>query len=131
MFKNIMVPTTGSDESKRSCNLAMNLAEKLGSEITAIYVIDETLENPLNILEAEGKAIIKEVQDEGEKRGIKVNEHLIYGKPIDDMETILRKAGGDLVIITANDKSNIEKLFFGSVTETILKDSKVPVLLLK
>lgn len=128
MFKNIMIPATSSKASKNASKIAIDLAEKLNSEITAIHVIDSESTDSLINLEDKGLAIIEEIEEEGKKRGIKVNEHLIYGKPVDDMETILIKAGGDLVVISQND--NLENIF-GEVTKTVLKNSPVPVLLIK
>jgi nucleotide-binding universal stress UspA family protein len=60
-----------------------------------------------------------------------VEEVLIVGSPIHDMEKIVKKTNSDLVVIGTHGKTGLEKLIMGSVAESALKTVKVPVLLVK
>ncbi|NYB52421.1 MAG: universal stress protein [Methanobacteriaceae archaeon] len=131
MFNNIMVPTDGSVHAKKAEDMALSLAKELGSEVVAVHIIDEKLIYPYEVLEDEGKAILHNVHEKGEKMGVKVHEILIVGSPTHDMAKITQKAGADLVVISSHGKSGLEKLLLGSVAQNALKKVDVPVLLVK
>ena len=131
MFNTIMVPTDGSEHSKRAEDTALSLAKKLGSTVVALHIIDDKLIYPYEVLQDEGKAILHEVQKKGQEMGVEVHEILLVGSPTNDMAKITQKAGADLVIIGTHGKTGLEKLIMGSVAENALKKVEVPVLLVK
>ncbi|MBI5459128.1 universal stress protein [Methanobacterium sp.] len=131
MFNTIMVPTDGSDYSKKAEDTALFLAKKLGSNVVAVHIIDEKLIYPYEVLEEEGKAILQEVQKKGKEMDVEVLEILIVGNPTHDMAKITEKTGADLVVISTHGKTGLEKLIMGSVAENALKKVPVPVLLVK
>jgi len=131
MFNTIMVPTDGSEYSKKAEDTALSLAKKLGSNVVAVHIIDEKLIYPYEVLEEEGKAILQEVQKKGKEMDVEVHEILIVGNPTHDMAKITEKSGADLVVISTHGKTGLEKLIMGSVAENALKKVPVPVLLVK
>ena len=131
MFNTIMVPTDGSEYSKKAEDTALDLAKKLGSTVVAVHIIDDKLIYPYEVLEEEGKAILKEVQEKGREMKVDVHEILIVGSPTHDMAKITEKAGADLVVLSTHGKTGLERLIMGSVAENALKKISVPVLLVK
>lgn len=131
MFDKIMVPTDGSEYAAKAEDLAIELAKRLGAVIVAVHVIDEKLIYPFDVLEEEGKEILKKVQDKGRAAGVRVDEVLLFGSPAHDMKKIAAKTGADLVVIASHGRTGLEKLLMGSVAETTLKTVEVPVLLVK
>lgn len=131
MFNTIMVPTDGSDYSKKAEDTALTLAKKLGSVVVAVHIIDDKLIYPYEVLEEEGTAILHEVQRKGKEMGVDVHEILIVGSPTNDMAKITKKAGADLVVLSTHGKTGLERLIMGSVAESAIKKVSVPVLLVK
>jgi nucleotide-binding universal stress UspA family protein len=82
MFDTIMIPTDGSDYSKKAEDMALSLAKKLGSKVVAVHIIDDKLIYPYEVLEEEGKAILKKVQEKGQENGVEVHEILIGEAPL-------------------------------------------------
>ena len=76
------------------------------------------------------KAINGERYRKGKKRGVQVDEILIYGNPIHDMKKIAERSKADLIIM-GHGKSGFEKFLMGSVAESTLKNVKIPVLIVK
>ncbi|MBC7101015.1 MAG: universal stress protein [Methanobacteriales archaeon] len=130
MFKRIMVPTDGSEQAQKAEDIAIELAEKLGARVVAVHIMDEKLIYPFEVLEEEGKSILAKVQEKGKKRGVQVDEILIYGNPIHDMKKIAERSKADLIIM-GHGKSGFEKFLMGSVAESTLKNVKIPVLIVK
>jgi nucleotide-binding universal stress UspA family protein len=131
LFERIMFPTDGSEFAARSEDLVMEIAKKFGSTVVAVYIIDDKLIYPFEVLEDEGKSILSKVSDRGQNEDVKVEEVLIVGSPTHDMAKIVKKTNSDIVIIGTHGKTGLEKLILGSVAESALKTVKVPVLLVK
>ncbi|MGC9516383.1 MAG: universal stress protein [Methanomicrobiales archaeon] len=131
MFENILVPTDGSKYAAKAEDVAIEIASKVDANIVAVYVIDEKLIYPYSVLEEEGKNILKNVQSKGEKKGVNVDEILIVGDPVHDMDKIARKSNADIIVIGTHGKSGLEKLLMGSVAENTVKSTNIPVLLVK
>lgn len=129
MFKNIMVPTDGSEYAAKAEDVAVELAKQLNAKIVGIYVIDEKLIYPYEVLEDEGNEILQSLQKKAEDAGVEFKEELITGDPLRDMKTIARKANADLVVISPHGKNKIEKLIIGSVADRVIKTSDVPVMI--
>ncbi len=131
MFKSIMVPTDGSEFAGKAEDVAIEMAKKFDSNIVAVHIIDDKLIYPFEVLEEEGKTILKNVREKGEKNDVKVDEVLIVGNPTRDMKKIAEKVGAEIIVIGTHGKTGLEKLIMGSVAESTLKTVKVPVLLLR
>jgi len=131
MFNTIMVPTDGSEYSKKAEDTALALAKKLGSVVVAVHIIDDKLIYPYEVLEEEGKGILREVQKKGKEMNVDVHEILIVGSPTNDMAKIAQKADADLVVLSTHGKTGLERLIMGSVAESAIKKISVPVMLVK
>ena len=131
MFERIMIPTDGSKFAARSEDVTMEIAKKFNSTVVAVHIIDEKLIYPFEVLEDEGKSILKKVRERAEKEDLAIEEVLIVGSPIHDMAKIVKKTKSDLVIIGTHGKTGLEKLILGSVVENAIKTVQVPLLLVK
>ena len=131
MFKTILVPTDGSKFADKAEDMAISIAKNFQGKLVAVYVIDEKLIYPFEVLEEEGKNILAEAAQKGTAQGIEVETVLIVGNPVHDMVKIVEKTGADLVVIGTHGKTGLEKLLMGSVAENTLKMVDVPVLLVK
>lgn len=131
MFKTILVPTDGSEYAGRAEDVAVSMASKYDARIVGVYVIDEKLIYPYDVLEEEGKSILKNLNEKAGKEGVAVDEILVFGDPRKDLITITKRMNADLVVIGTHGKKGLEKLLLGSVAESILKSVESPVLLVK
>ena len=131
MFERIMIPTDGSKFAARSEDIAMEIAKKFNSTVVAVHIIDEKLIYPFEVLEDEGKSILKKVRERAEKENLAIEDVLIVGNPVHDMAKIVKKTRSDLVVIGTHGKTGLEKLILGSVAENALKTVRVPLLLVK
>ena len=131
MFETILVPTDGSEFAQRAENVAISIASKYNARIIGAYVIDEKLIYPYEVLEEEGKGILKNLSSKAKKEGIIVDEILVVGNPAKDLVTIIRRMKPELVVIGTHSKKGLEKLLLGSVAENVLKSVDPLVLLVK
>jgi len=126
-----MFPTDGSEFAARSEDVAIEISKKFNSTLVAVHIIDDKLIYPFEVLEDEGKSILKKVRERAEKDELTVEEVLIVGSPTHDMAKIVKKTKSNLVVIGTHGKTGFERLILGSVAESALKTVKVPILLVK
>ncbi len=131
MFKTILVPTDGSEYAGRAEDVAISLASKYDARIVGVYVIDEKLIYPYDVLEDEGKSILKNLSAKAKKEGVIVDEILVFGDPGKDLITITKRMNADIIVIGTHGKKGLERILLGSVAESILKSVDVPVMLVK
>lgn len=136
MYKEILVPTDGSDAASRALDHALDLASQYDARIHALYVIDSsayaTLEAGtdvvVNALEEEGQATIETVVDRTEGKGVEVATEVITGTV---HKTIIKYAEGhdiDLIVMGTHGRRGLDRYLLGSVTEKVVRASTVPVL---
>jgi len=131
MFENIMVPSDGSKHSDKALDIAIEIAKKFNSKITAVYILDESTNLFYDSLENEGNEILKKISKKGKKEGVMIIEHLITGDPLRDMEIIAKKTQVDSIVINSKGKDNSQNIMIGSITDRIIKTFEIPIVLVK
>lgn len=141
MFDVIMVPIDGSDYSFEAADVAIEIAQKFSSKIAAVHVLEEFSFNSYDSEEESGDAILAKVTKKANEVGVEVVEHLLTADPLRDMKFIVNQTRADLVVIHAHgannnrfvsfDENEVSDTQIGSVSERLLRNSDVPVLLVK
>ena len=143
MFKNILVPTDGSELSARAAKLAITLAKTTGSEITAFHVAppytfrvyEEYIpsnfvttaqyeENVRKVAERHLGAIKKLADDAG------VSFDAQYTKsdfPAHAIVEAAEKYGCDSIVMGSHGRGAVGSILLGSETVKVLASSKLPV----
>lgn len=144
MFKNILIPTDGSESSQRAIKKGAQLAAALGAEVTlmtalvpasallagAVYHADD---NPLDSA-AEASAQFWLDQGKGIAQEVGVTPKLVAMRERSVYESILgaaKQAGADLIIMGSHGAGALERLLIGSQTQRVLAHTELPVLVLR
>ncbi|WP_407416553.1 universal stress protein [Methanobrevibacter sp.] len=141
MFDVICVPVDGSDYGYKAADVAIEIARKFSSKIAAVHVLEEFSLSSYDSEEDSGNVILAKITDNAAKYDVEVVEHLLTADALRDMKFIINQTGADLVVISALgsdnerfvsfEENNISDHQIGSVTERLLRNSDVPVLLVK
>ena len=141
MFKNILVPIDGSDNSYRALDAALLLSEKLGSNITVIHVMEEVpithigSEKMLNeLLEAykkENQDILLKSTEIANQKGLTIKTFLLQGNPASAILDYNKKEKFDLIIMGSRGLGKFKELILGSVSSKIVHHSTCAVLLIR
>ena len=136
-----MVPIDGSDYSFEAADFAIEIAQKFSSKIAAVHVLEEFSLNSYDSEEDSGDALLAKVTKKANDVGVDVVEHLLTADPLRDMKFIVDQTHADLVVIHAHgannnrfvsfDENEVSDTQIGSVSERLLRNSDVPVLLVK
>ena len=139
VFKNILVPTDGSEYTKAAVRKAMELAKLAGGQVTALYVLDQTIltnmpmdtavMNVYNTLEKEGKEAVDFVKELGEQEGVETTVSIKEGTPV---KVILEESSKyDIIVMGTLGRTGMSKLLMGSVAERVVRASQCPVLVVR
>jgi nucleotide-binding universal stress UspA family protein len=136
-FKNILVAVDDGGHAMRVAETAFKLAHSLAGRIGIIYVVDRTREvvsADLGITaEQSGIALLAEAERTIDQliRDYPNPERVVRftpeGSPEKEILHIATEWGADLIIIGSNERSGLEKLLSGSVTNYVIRHSAIPV----
>lgn len=145
-YKNIIVPTDGSVNSKRALEHAIVLASSLGASITLVYVanIVSVISNFDQIpnasgyvteqvaldMEKEGKGVLDDFAKEVPE-GIDVKTVFEVGSPGPAVLSVAKKYKADLIVMGSRGLGPLKGLFMGSVSSYVVTHSGCPVLIVK
>lgn len=136
MYERILVATDGSDNAQRATRQALDLAQKYGAELHAVYVIetrtgyDNAIVDPDIVrqnLRAEGEEALTAIEREGEP-DISVVTSIREGVPHEELLTYIEDQSIDLAVMGAKGRSAFKTILLGSTTEALLRVDQVPVL---
>ncbi len=138
-FNRIIVPVDGSEASKKAAKKAYSLADKAGLNVTLMHVVQipssaiPTWSQPkpewTEVVKKEGKKILDELKEAGEKKNVKVETKLIEGIP--DDEIIKEGKEEDLIIMGSKGHSAVGRILIGSTSEKVLHHSDSTVMIVR
>ncbi len=151
MYKKILLPTDGSENSKRANEHVLWIADKSGADIVIIYVVEPhfpslattlplaTLPTPDDAyykeIRREGKEIIEEfkrsLEDEqckGKCQNVNLKTIIKEGRPHIQILNSVSEENIDLIVMGASGRHGFDKFVLGSVTERVVREAIKPVL---
>lgn len=140
-YRNIVIATDGSDNSFKAISYGIEIAKLSGATVHALYVVDITSfssipmdagwEAMYDSLREEGEKAISEVKERGEASGVEVREVLLEGHPSNEIINFAENNNADLIVVGTLGKSGLDRFLMGSVAEKVVRNSKVPVLVVR
>lgn len=133
MYSRILVPTDGSKGSEVALEHAESLAEKYGAEVHLLYVADVRTQNTGNLipnlmgeLEQTGQEAVEEMK---EKLGdLNIKTEVRRGIPHREINDYAGEEDIDLIVMGTHGRTGLDRVLLGSVTEKIVRTSKIPVM---
>lgn len=128
----------GSKGSFRALDQAINLARQFGAQITGLYILRVAYDNPDLIYVPETQNQLKKVEkflEKAEKQVIKnkiaFKKERLFGQESKKIIDFSQKEKFDLIVIGSRGLSPIKRMILGSVANSIVNKSKIPVLVVK
>jgi nucleotide-binding universal stress UspA family protein len=145
MYSRILVPIDGSATSTRGFDEALSLAERLGSAVHLIHVVVARLliaemsavappQQLLQDWQASGDRLVAEAVERGRARGVAIDGVVRCDPGLRVCDLIVeeaRSAGAELIVMGTHGRRGLRRLALGSDAELVLRESAVPVLLVR
>ncbi len=149
MFSKILYPTDFSEVAGKALAYIKKLREAGCGEVMILHVIDEReiqgivawssisgnwpvdLDSELKKREQHHLAELKKIARELEEGGCQVKAIVREGHPAQEILKLAEEEKADAIIIGSHGKSNLKEMLLGSVSESVIRKSPIPVLVIK
>lgn len=145
MYDHILVPTDGSKVAQAAVDQAVDIAEKYGAAVHALYIADtdaiayglgtEQVDrirqgqfSGMEDLREEAEAATGYVVEQASQRGLTTHERHAGGRPHRMIADYAEDNDIDLIVMGSHGRSGVRRALLGSVTERTLRSTHVPVL---
>jgi nucleotide-binding universal stress UspA family protein len=141
MYKHILIPTDGSDLSKKAIRQGVAFAKSLRAKVTAVSVTptfhaiaDEpmmftTMQEYGKESAARAKKTLGVAKSAAKAAGVRFDAvHVVSDQPYAAIIGVARRKGCDLIFMASHGRKGIAALVLGSETNKVLTHSKIPVL---
>jgi len=143
MYKKILIPTDGSARSNLAVEEGIQLAEKLGAEVTVLHVVEiplhmtpyfgpvGSLESIAEELEKNGEQVLQRVKETYADTGVSIETKLIRGNPGYEICNEAREGRYDLIVMANRGLGEIKGYLMGSVSSRVARHAGCSVLIVK
>lgn len=143
-YQNILVPIDGSETSLNVVKHVVELAQAFNSKVTVVQVMaldpyiaaEYRLNSSNNPLVERGRNLIQDNLNVAKARffdeGLNVETKLIEGESIPrTIAEAVEEFHFDLVVISSHGRSGFKKFIVGSVTQSLMTQVQIPILVVK
>lgn len=142
MYKNILIPTDGSELAGKAVQHGLSLAKTIGAKVTAVTVlkpyqaltlamgvaIDTSAAYQTRVQKAAAKTV-EAVADQAKALGVACETVQVeHENPYQGIIDAAQSKGCDLIVMASHGRSGVAALVLGSETLKVLTHSTLPVL---
>lgn len=145
MYQKILVPIDGSDTSTRGLAEAVKLARDQGATIRLIHVVNELMVvasyegtiysgELIQALRESGRKILDNARQQVATAGVQVETELLEAHGGQAGNAIVKDAEqcrADIIVLGTHGRRGLSRLVMGSDAEQVVRQARVPVLLVR
>ena len=145
MYRHILIPTDGSELSRRAVQHGVSLAKSVGAKVTAltvegsfnvydvpaskVYEMSGSFAEHVERTKAHAEKILNSVAEEARSAGVTCETVQVeQDHPYEAIIDTAQRRGCDLIVMASHGRSGIAAIVLGSVTTKVLTHTKIPVL---
>lgn len=144
MYRVIMVPTDGSGFDREAIRVALKIADRTTARVRLVRILAtgtffgvaaEGAPLPLDVSRTERDTALRELYSlAAECRAASKADIIVdlHGGPVSDvLQGYARRHAVDLIVMSTHGRSGISRLSLGSVTDSLIRHTTIPVLVVK
>ncbi|WP_049926084.1 universal stress protein [Halopiger goleimassiliensis] len=129
MYQDVLIPTDGSDGTRRSITHGVTIADRFDATIHALSIVPE---GPLGTLESEtatpaAERAVERVEAEATREGIETVTAVEHGVPHEEILSYAEDNDVDMIVMGTQGRTGLDRVLVGSVTERIVRMAEIPV----
>lgn len=146
MYKRILVPVDGSATAERGIAEAIRMAKLMDGVLCFYHAVDDQsvsiglqssvafVDNWQQSLKESGERILRDAKEKASAAGVRCETTLSedFSDPVAKRVTDeARRCRADLIVMGTHGRRGLKRMLLGSSAEAVLRDSPVPVLLVR
>jgi nucleotide-binding universal stress UspA family protein len=142
MYHRILLPTDGSDASRRAVQAGVGLARSVGAEVVGLHVtppfhvvtansrmLEDTPDQYAADCSQRARRMLADVEGAAHEAGVTFRlEHASSDDPYEAIVDTARRLHCDLIVMASHGRRGVKGLLLGSETQKVLVHSNIPVL---
>ena len=142
MIERVIVPLDGSPLAESIIPFLLQIAGPLDVEVVLLRVLQPI---PPEVIEGSRYVVVEDIEKRSAEArqylapiaaqlagaGVRATVDVRRGEPVTEILAAAREAGADLIAMTTHGRSGLGRLLFGSVAEAVLRQTDVPVFLMR
>lgn len=139
MYRHILIPTDGSELAAHGVAQGVALAKSLGARVSVIFVVEAFSELTGRLLEAveryaelrreQATSVLDSAANAAKEAGVSCQTIQVENaQPDRVIVATAEDKGCDLIVMSSHGRSGLSRLLIGSVTNKVLTQAKIPVL---
>ncbi|MEZ4810346.1 MAG: universal stress protein [Allomuricauda sp.] len=140
-MKSIIVPVDFSEQSENALKVAASLAKEHDAELLVLHMLElspaimsesgyVSQEQVVHLIKV-GEKRFADFLDKPYLKGVKITPVIKHYKVFSEVNEIAEKHKADLVVMGSHGTDGLQEIFIGSNTERVVRNSDVPVLVIK
>lgn len=140
MFRTVLFPTDGSEQTEAALETALDVAETYGATLHALYVVNtagivtadpDSRRRIVETFEERADDTVESVSDAADEAGVECVTAVRRGAPADEILDYANDEGVDLIVMGTHGRSGLGRFLLGSVAERVVRHSSTPVTLVR
>lgn len=142
-FKNILVPTDGSECAREAVRVAAEMAQAFSARLAIVYFFEPFkyalpegyvvyTPDQMNRMLAEFEAMVRDAETRAREAGAtSVDTHVLQGVPASGIGEYAEREGFDLIVMGSHGRTGLGRALMGSIAEKVVRTAHCPVLTVK
>ena len=142
MFSKIAVALDGSEAAQEAFKVALELAQAEHAELGLCSVVDPivvagttppspSMDIVIRDMEIEARRLVTHAVEVAHLSGVTATGQARNGVPAFEVLSYAERFGADLIVMGTHGRRGIKHFLLGSVAEVVLRESKIPVLVVR
>ena len=135
LISKILVAVDGSETSSKAAEMAIDLAEKNGADLIALYIVAPNINfsQAFYFAQENGQKIVDEVKREAVAKKLNVQTEVLMdvGAVSKAIVEYAENNNANLIVIGTRGISGIKRMLVGSTASEVVKYSHCPVMVVK
>jgi nucleotide-binding universal stress UspA family protein len=150
VFKRILIAADGSENSKKASKIGIELARQSQGSVLIVYVTDigryvssagliptfggvspDVIDDISASLKDAGEKATLQVDEMARANGVASERLIVDGNPANEILRIAEDDKMDVIVMGSIGKTGLEKFLMGSVAEKVVRNSRLPVLIVR
>ena len=117
-----------SEPARAAFEYALALSRRRGAELAVVHAVPA--KRPFSWRARERVALMAELRERAEQAGVRFLERFQHGDPADMILLHAQSVGADVIVMGTHQRSGLDRLRKGSVSQRVISRATVPVLLI-